>query len=322
MGLESATHIQDFDGSNPLAGDKKNQGDDHLRLIKTVLKTDFPNADRPFRFPEALAKTGNYTILTTDDNKTIVCDASGGLFTLTLPTPTIDGWLVNVVKTDTGANPVYVVPPSGTINGFAKIRVNIPFVVHTFVWTGSVFLRLNPPNYCAGKLEAFGHGALSTGFAQATGQSLLRADYPELFAAWGTTWGSVDGTHFNAPDLQDRFIIGVGFTNAAAASGGEASHTLTEAELPNLTKSLASGATSGGNITGTADTALITSAAGGGGPNVVTFPGTPGSNDAFNISVSGTYAVGTATGTISFGSGQAHENRPPFKALWYGFGLC
>ena len=43
MALESATHISDLVVSNPTAVDGLSQGDDHLRMIKTVLKTDFPN---------------------------------------------------------------------------------------------------------------------------------------------------------------------------------------------------------------------------------------------------------------------------------------
>ena len=41
------------------------------------------------------------------------------------------------------------------------------------------------------------------------GQSLLRADYPGLFAAIGSTYGSVDATHFNVPDLRGRVVAGV-----------------------------------------------------------------------------------------------------------------
>ena len=42
MGLETALYIDQLNASNPLAVDPKSQGDDHLRLIKTVLQTQFP----------------------------------------------------------------------------------------------------------------------------------------------------------------------------------------------------------------------------------------------------------------------------------------
>jgi hypothetical protein len=43
MGLESATYINGLVDTNPTASDNANQGDNHLRLIKSVLKATFPN---------------------------------------------------------------------------------------------------------------------------------------------------------------------------------------------------------------------------------------------------------------------------------------
>jgi microcystin-dependent protein len=43
MGLESATYISELVGTNPTGADDKNQGDNHLRLIKGVLQSQFPN---------------------------------------------------------------------------------------------------------------------------------------------------------------------------------------------------------------------------------------------------------------------------------------
>jgi microcystin-dependent protein len=46
------------------------------------------------------------------------------------------------------------------------------------------------------------------------GSSLLQSSFAALFAVIGTTYGSVDGAHFNVPDLRGRVISGF------AASGG------------------------------------------------------------------------------------------------------
>jgi hypothetical protein len=43
MGLESASYISELVDTNPVVGDPVGEGDDHLRLIKTVLQTQFPN---------------------------------------------------------------------------------------------------------------------------------------------------------------------------------------------------------------------------------------------------------------------------------------
>lgn len=42
MSVESATYVNDLNTSNPLAGDGLVGGDDHLRLIKAVMKQSFP----------------------------------------------------------------------------------------------------------------------------------------------------------------------------------------------------------------------------------------------------------------------------------------
>lgn len=43
MALESATYINGLDSANPTASDPKNQGDDHIRLLKSTVKATFPN---------------------------------------------------------------------------------------------------------------------------------------------------------------------------------------------------------------------------------------------------------------------------------------
>lgn len=45
MGLETGDFIDDLVETNPLGSDNVSQGDDHLRLIKHILKTQFPNLD-------------------------------------------------------------------------------------------------------------------------------------------------------------------------------------------------------------------------------------------------------------------------------------
>lgn len=43
MALESGNYITDLVITNPVGGDSKNQGDDHLRLLKTCVKQSFPS---------------------------------------------------------------------------------------------------------------------------------------------------------------------------------------------------------------------------------------------------------------------------------------
>lgn len=43
---------------------------------------------------------------------------------------------------------------------------------------------------------------------KANGGNLIRTDFPALFAAIGTTFGAVDSSHFNVPELRGEFIRG------------------------------------------------------------------------------------------------------------------
>jgi len=45
MGIEAATYIKDLVSTNPTGSDGKAEGDNHLRLIKAVLLSSFPNID-------------------------------------------------------------------------------------------------------------------------------------------------------------------------------------------------------------------------------------------------------------------------------------
>jgi microcystin-dependent protein len=66
-----------------------------------------------------------------------------------------------------------------------------------------------------------------TGFILCDGSSLTRTGtYAALFSVLGTTFGSADGSHFNVPDMTDRFVVGVGAA-ALGATGGNSSHTHT-----------------------------------------------------------------------------------------------
>lgn len=61
-----------------------------------------------------------------------------------------------------------------------------------------------------GTVVDFAGAAAPSGWLLCDGSSLLRATYPLLFAAIGTTFGAVDGTHFTLPDTRGRVTVGVG----------------------------------------------------------------------------------------------------------------
>lgn len=77
-------------------------------------------------------------------------------------------------------------------------------------------------------------GTIGAEYLEYNGQSVLRADYPELFALWGTVFGAVDATHFNVgPVTADAFPIGASGTKAVGdTGGGEALNITSPTQLP------------------------------------------------------------------------------------------
>lgn len=83
-----------------------------------------------------------------------------------------------------------------------------------------------------GAILAFGGQAAPADFLLCDGASYLRATYPALFAVLGVEYGAADGTHFNVPDLRDRFPRGRATPSTPVASGGTATETLTSTQIP------------------------------------------------------------------------------------------
>ena len=69
-----------------------------------------------------------------------------------------------------------------------------------------------------------------TNWLIADGSSLDTTTYATLFAVYGYRYGG-SGSNFNLPPLANVFPMGAG-TAALASTGGEATHTLTAAEMP------------------------------------------------------------------------------------------
>jgi microcystin-dependent protein len=97
-------------------------------------------------------------------------------------------------------------------------------------------------------------------------------------------WALCDGDN-NTPDLRDSFIVGAGNSYDVNDVGGEALHTLTIAEMPSHSHT----------------SALIS-----GGPHAA---------DGHDYDDKKVQKSPGSSG--SAGSGQAHENRPPYYALAY-----
>jgi microcystin-dependent protein len=125
-----------------------------------------------------------------------------------------------------------------------------------------------------GVVLPYGGAAAPTDWLVCDGASYLRADYPDLFDAIGTAYGSADADHFNVPDTRGRVPVGYaaagGHTDVSALGGNDGvdvanrrakhRHTVTDPQHSHgYTDDIyGQSATVGGNIEGTDNGLLLT----------------------------------------------------------------
>lgn len=150
-----------------------------------------------------------------------------------------------------------------------------------------------------GAIFPFVGGQAPTGFALCNGQTLDRAQYADLFRLIGTKYGTTNTSNFKVPDLSGRFLVGVGTGYSLGDTGGSQTVALTAAQMPvhnhDVTGKAGQAQKSGVGL-------YASNVSGGSGWQVLS-----------------TTEQGSVSGltTTSAGSGQAHENRPPYFALEY-----
>lgn len=238
MGLETATFIAGLTPSWPVTSDKKAQGDDHLRLIKSVLQATFPNASKAFYFPAAEISSASQVIDATDNQRTFYLAPVGGNLTATLPALAAAdaGWECRIVKSDGTGNAIIVSPPSGTIASqvgtTATIRVGVPWDPVIFNWSGTNWICFKP-GALIGATYLFNGASPPPGFLVENGGAYSNTDYAELFAVLGSS---------TLKDKRGRVDIGAGqgagLTNRVLGTNyGSETHTIGTANLPPYTPS-------------------------------------------------------------------------------------
>ena len=98
--------------------------------------------------------------------------------------------------------------------------------------------------------------------------------------------------------IQDRFLLAAGSTYSAGATGGAATHTLTAAQLPKITSYFDIRAWGSGN------------------PITVGTNYTSGNGSKMNNFPTNSTSVTSQRVTHTFGSGNAHNNMPPYLVVY------
>lgn len=168
MGIETATYINGLDATLPAAGDNFSQGDDHLRLLKSTIKTTFPNvtgAVNPthteLNFVDGVTSNIQYQINTisafvgepytwgvktadysANAGNAILADTSGGAFKVTMPlTPSVGNTvrIVDIAGTF-GTYNLEVGRNGNKINGLSEnMYLDIDEVSVMMVYTGTTY---------------------------------------------------------------------------------------------------------------------------------------------------------------------------------------
>ena len=152
-----------------------------------------------------------------------------------------------------------------------------------------------------GEIRLAGFGFPPKGWALCNGQLLPINQNQALFSLLGVIYGGNGTTTFALPNLQTRVPLGMGQQGGVnypqGQAAGEAAHTLTTAEMPSHTHTL-TGSAGAATALGPANNLLATPATGA-------------------LYGTGTDVSLASSSITPSGSGQSHQNMPPYLVINY-----
>lgn len=228
MGLETGTYISDLNSSNPVAGDPVNEGDDHIRLVKSTVKATFPSITG--------AVTSTHTELNLLDGVTANTTELNYVDITTLGTAEASKAVtVDASKDSTGIRNL-------TISGTLTIGSNTATTLQAVYPVGSIYINAavatNPGTLLGfGTWAAFGAGRVIVGLnasdsdfdtAQETGGTkthTLTIDEIPSHTHTSTLRGNGEDENQNIPSASDNTDPSLTMTTDATG-GGQAHNNL------------------------------------------------------------------------------------------------
>lgn len=152
-----------------------------------------------------------------------------------------------------------------------------------------------------GTIKPFSFNFAPKGWALCNGQLLAINQNQALFSLLGTTYGGNGINTFALPNLQGCFPLSFSSNYPMGATGGESTHTLITNEMPSHAHTPA-GSTNAADQSSPVNNYPAAAT----GAYFSSTPDTP---------------VSLLNGSSTTGSGQGHENRPPYLAMTYCIAL-
>ena len=218
--------------------------------------------------------------------------------------------------------------PTSEAGELERIRYVIAQMLGNTYWYQLAANGNNLANiFITGEVRALATPTIPSGFLECDGTSYLRTDYAALFAAIGTTWGSLDGTHFSVPDYRGRVLLGAGTGSGLTArslgdTGGEETHVLTTPEIPAHLHGASTSITDPTHSHGAGTLSILLDQTGGGGASHFCAASSQFSGYATHLPGGGdtgasATGVGASTTTTNTGGGGVHNNMQPWACVKY-----
>ena len=157
MALESATFINQLIPANPTGGDDRSQGDDHIRLVKNVLKNSFPNITNVVNATAAQLNSASTHYVPTGGiimwSGSIISSPSGWLLCDgTLGTPNLVDKFIRGASDAEGKEPGFLggsnsyTVPAGSVDATSLTEAQLPVHSHKFLQSAEYSTRDEPNN--------------------------------------------------------------------------------------------------------------------------------------------------------------------------------